>query len=223
MTLTTPASTSVSTADRLRDAARALFAERGYSGASLGEICARVGIRKPSVYNHFRSKDALFLDLLERSLDDWGEASRPALHGSGGGSGSGSDDDGEPALPSCRERLEAHLRAAVRFAVERPHATALCRVAVSHVGGELEEAVRELLLCHRSEYHASLRRFFDEAKERGEVRRVETEALALGWLTFLDGILSHQLFGIGERRERFLDHLDALWDQYWRGIRSEDG
>lgn len=212
----TPA-TETSTADRLRDAARALFAERGYAGASLGEICARVGIRKPSVYNHFASKDALFLDLLERSLDDWGRASRPALGVPGG------DSDGESADRTCRERLEAHLRSAVRFAVERPHATALCRVAVSHVGGKMEEAVRELLLRHRSEYHASLSRFFDEAKERGEVRDVDTEALALGWLTFLDGILSHQLFGIGERRERFLDHLDALWDQYWRGIRAEDG
>lgn len=190
------------TAERLRDEARALFAERGFSGASLGEICSRVGIRKPSVYNHYASKEALFLDLLRRSLDDWRRASPlPAADG-----------------PSCREELERHLLALVTFAVERPHATALCRVAVSQVGGEMEAKVRELILAQRREYQRGLEALFAAARQRGEVVDVDVDVLVYSWLTFVDGILSHQLFGYGRRRQQFLEHVDPMWKLYWRGI-----
>jgi AcrR family transcriptional regulator len=56
------------TADRILDAAEDLFAEKGYSATSLGDVADRVGIRSPSLYNHFRNKEALYLAVLERLL-----------------------------------------------------------------------------------------------------------------------------------------------------------
>jgi AcrR family transcriptional regulator len=56
------------TAERILDAAEALFAERGYNGASLRDVATRVGVRPPSLYNHFASKDALYAAVLERGL-----------------------------------------------------------------------------------------------------------------------------------------------------------
>ncbi len=57
-----------STADRILDAAEDLFAEKGYSATSLGDVADRVGIRSPSLYNHFRNKEALYQAVLERLL-----------------------------------------------------------------------------------------------------------------------------------------------------------
>ena len=37
-----------------------LFSERGYDAVSVGEIAAAVGIRAPSLYNHFSGKQAIF-------------------------------------------------------------------------------------------------------------------------------------------------------------------
>lgn len=37
-----------------------LFAAQGYDSVSVGEIAAAVGIRAPSLYNHFPSKQAIF-------------------------------------------------------------------------------------------------------------------------------------------------------------------
>lgn len=39
------------------DAAAAVFAERGYHGASTGDISARLGMRQGSLYYYFRSKE----------------------------------------------------------------------------------------------------------------------------------------------------------------------
>ena len=59
---------SPTTAERILDAAEDLFAEKGYSATSLGDVADRVGIRSPSLYNHFRNKEALYEAVLERLL-----------------------------------------------------------------------------------------------------------------------------------------------------------
>jgi AcrR family transcriptional regulator len=57
-----------STSERILDAAEDLFAEKGYSATSLGDVADRVGIRSPSLYNHFKNKEALYQAVLERLL-----------------------------------------------------------------------------------------------------------------------------------------------------------
>lgn len=47
------------------DAARIVFAEKGFSGANVDEIVARVQTTKPTIYYHFRSKEGLFAAVLE--------------------------------------------------------------------------------------------------------------------------------------------------------------
>ncbi len=56
------------TAERILDAAEELFAERGYNGTTLRDVATRVGVRPPSLYNHFASKDALYAAVLERGI-----------------------------------------------------------------------------------------------------------------------------------------------------------
>ena len=56
------------TAERILDAAEALFAERGYDGTTLRDVATRVGLRNPSLYNHFASKDSLYAAVLERGM-----------------------------------------------------------------------------------------------------------------------------------------------------------
>jgi AcrR family transcriptional regulator len=47
------------------DAARAMFAEKGYSGAKVEEIVARARTTKPMIYYYFGSKERLFAAVLE--------------------------------------------------------------------------------------------------------------------------------------------------------------
>ena len=54
---------------RIIDAAFEPFFMHGYEGASLSDIAKAVGIRKASLYTHFVSKEAIFLELLQDALE----------------------------------------------------------------------------------------------------------------------------------------------------------
>ena len=49
--------------------AEALFAERGYGGASMDELARRAGVTKPVVYELFGSKEGLFGACVDRSIE----------------------------------------------------------------------------------------------------------------------------------------------------------
>jgi len=56
------------TAERILDAAEARFAEHGFAGTTLRDVAADVGIRNPSLYNHFDGKDELYAAVLARGI-----------------------------------------------------------------------------------------------------------------------------------------------------------
>lgn len=60
--------TRLSRAERERqtlDAARSLFAERGYAAVTMDDVAAAVGVTKPLLYAYFGNKERLFLSCLE--------------------------------------------------------------------------------------------------------------------------------------------------------------
>lgn len=48
------------TGEKILDKALELFSTKGYDSVSVGEIAKAVGIKAPSLYNHFPSKQAIF-------------------------------------------------------------------------------------------------------------------------------------------------------------------
>ncbi len=53
------------TKQKILDKSLELFAARGYDAVSVGEIARAVGIKAPSLYNHFPSKQAIFDAIVE--------------------------------------------------------------------------------------------------------------------------------------------------------------
>jgi AcrR family transcriptional regulator len=51
--------------NQLFDVALSLFAERGYAATTMDDIAEAAGVTKPLVYQHFDSKRALYLELMD--------------------------------------------------------------------------------------------------------------------------------------------------------------
>ena len=80
-----------------------LFAEQGYDGTSVQEIADAVGIRKPSLLYHFKSKDELRQQVLAQMLAHW-NAVLPGLL----------------LRASTEERFDATMEALTEFFVADP-------------------------------------------------------------------------------------------------------
>ena len=58
------------TRTRILDAALDSFGRYGYDATAVSEICRRASVTKGGFYHHFPSKQALFLEMLERWLNE---------------------------------------------------------------------------------------------------------------------------------------------------------
>ncbi|MBQ8984138.1 MAG: TetR/AcrR family transcriptional regulator [Lachnospiraceae bacterium] len=59
------------TKERLVYAALDLFSEKGYEGTSVDEIAKVVGIKAPSIYDHYKGKEELLQVLVDRSEEEY--------------------------------------------------------------------------------------------------------------------------------------------------------
>ena len=106
---------------QLVELAEALFAERGYAGASMDELARRAGITKPVVYELFGSKEGLFGACVDRSIEHLATEIAAAVRAEG----------------DAEARLRAGGLAFIRFAAGN-------RVAwdLMSMGGSFEEKAR---------------------------------------------------------------------------------
>ncbi len=196
---------SGSTHQRIRDAALELFGEKGYDGASMSDLAERVGIAKPSLYNYYRSKEELLLDLVDQGMALWTAACMAPFHRGG----------------TFGRQLADHLRLSVDFARQRPHVVALFHLATTHVQGELSRRVETLVQQKESEIREVIHRRIVEGLETGEL----SAASAAGVHVFL-GIFFHGLLFLqtncGHEVGPLHDHLDEVWRFLYRGLTGRE-
>ena len=58
-----------SSRQRIVATARALFVDRGYASVSMQQIADATGLRKASLYHHFKSKEALLAEVMATEMD----------------------------------------------------------------------------------------------------------------------------------------------------------
>jgi AcrR family transcriptional regulator len=113
---------------QLLEVALPIFARNGFEGTSMAEVAEGAGVTKPVLYQHFPSKRALYLELLEdvsRSLQDRVERATTTAAGP-------------------REQVQAGFRAYFEFVDQRREAFALLFLGSSRQDRELTAAVDRL-------------------------------------------------------------------------------
>jgi AcrR family transcriptional regulator len=189
------------TRDRVRAAALELFGEKGYDGVSMNELAERVGIAKPSLYNYYRSKEELLIDLVGEGLRHWTEHCMAPL----------------ARAASFERQLADHLRLAVDFAERRPHVVAVFHMATTHVQGELAERIGGMVAAMEAEVQAIFRARIERALAEREIDAPSTEDVMIFLGVFFHGLLFLQTncrHQVGPLHAR----LEQVWHQLFRAV-----
>lgn len=190
--------------NEIKDAALKYFTIHGYEGASLSQIAEEVGMKKQSIYAHFKGKDDLFLHVLRDAKET--ELSSKLQYFSKVDSKNPEND------------LYGFLQLVIDLFQENEHIKFWLRMSFfppahleKEIGQEvidIEEKVQAILEC----------KFHDWIKAK---LIVEDEAITptYAFLGVVDSILLELVYGNDEKRLK--EKLAASWKVFWRGISQE--
>lgn len=134
------------------DAATEVFLKGGYLGANMDEIAELSGVSKQTVYKHFASKEALFVEIVMRMTNDAGDLVHTDL-----------PEPGDDANVDAYLRGYAHRQLAV---VLTPRLMQLRRLVIGEVG-RFPELARVLYERGPMRALAQLATSFTQLAERG--------------------------------------------------------
>jgi TetR/AcrR family transcriptional regulator, cholesterol catabolism regulator len=144
------ASVEAPTRARIVEAAVDLFHRKGYNATSLRQIADEVGLQVGSLYNHMSSKEQLLFDIMHDVMLELLEYTEQEMAAAG--------DD-------TLERLQAFLRASIRFHATRRKQTFIGNTELRG----LSQEHREQVVALRDRYESLLRDTLQEAQDAGAI------------------------------------------------------
>jgi AcrR family transcriptional regulator len=157
---------------QILSAAKAVFAEAGYHGASINAIIERAQIARGTFYLYFESKAAVFDSILDQAMADL----RARLH---------RIEVGDPAAPPPQVQLRDQVVATLEYIVnDRPLATLLLSA-----GHTPDVDASERLDLFFTEVRDLVKRALETGMEIGLVRKCQPELVAAAMLGMIRGVI----------------------------------
>ena len=179
---------------QLLSVARKVFGRSGFHSVSMDEVAREAGITKPILYDHFRSKEELYIALLDADAQALEERVRSAL----------TADTGN------RQRIRQSFQAYFDFVDE--HAAGFRLFVQETMNGDdvfrsKVQGVRDRILSEVSDLIVR--------ESQGTVEREDADTVALALVAMLESVARRDPGGPKEKRARAVDTLVRL---AWRGI-----
>lgn len=188
------------TANRIKSVALSHFARYGYEGTSLANIAQDVGIKKPSIYAHFKGKEELYFICLEEALQKDLQFFKQYV----------TNLENTPfgdflfrLLKDYGHRFQEGIETMfwLRTSFFPPDAF---REQIVEKANAYIENIGQLLVP-----------IFEQAKEEKELCNIEVAEAVTAYLCLIDGLMVEFLFaGI----QPFENRLQASWKVFWRGL-----
>lgn len=189
------------TSELIKEVSLKYFAKNGYEGASLAHIAEEVGIKKQSIYTHFKGKDELFLQLCK---DSFGNELTSVINFIGS----------NRALPINDFLYNFLLHYIERY--EKLDATKFMIRTAFYPPIHLNEQVMKFVYEYLDKLEELFLPIIEKGITKGEIcSTVGGHRATTAFMGVLDGIFVEMLYGGPERLQK---RLDASWYVLWRGL-----
>ncbi len=155
--------------EEILTAARRVFSERGFERATLDEIAEVAEFGKGTIYNYFKSKEELFVCIIERGINRFQEFVSEAIK--------------NKTMPS--EKVAAYIDSAFAFFEKHRQIFSILELERINLARHLTEEMFSKCCEHQAALLQSLAQLFDEGIKKGEFKKLDSMKLA----QFLFGLI----------------------------------
>lgn len=174
------------------EAALTCFSKKGYHDTKMDDIIKTCGLSKGAIYWHFKGKRDIFVALIEQHINE-DKALMQQL----------TDEHG--VSPSLL-RHSGHLFLKRHFKKEKEKLIPLFIEFIAE--SSRDRMIEKKLRAIYGEWIELIKQSFDTAKEKGMIRDLDSECLAIGVFALIDGLIElHIVFG------EKLDY-EKVWDVF---------
>jgi AcrR family transcriptional regulator len=178
--------------------ARRLFGRSGFHGVSMDHVAREAGVTKPILYDHFDSKEALYIALLDADAQELERQVRAALMAS-----TGNRERIRRSFQAYFDFVDEHAAGFKLFVQETMGADDVFRSNVQRVRDRIQGEVSDLIV----------------RESKGIVEREDADTVALALVGMVETVARRDPGGSKDRRRRAVDTLVRL---SWRGITHLD-
>lgn len=187
--------------EEIKQAALELFASNGFEGTSLADIAGVVGLKKQSIYSHFKDKDDLFLSIMKDAKSTEIDYYRAHLQDS---------DLSRPDLVLASLLFgvknlydtDAAFQFWLRYGFYPPkHLYNIVQAEISDNVSQMEQDFTEL---------------FSSWMEQKLIPEQDVETMKEAYMGILDAVIVEIVY-VNEP-QRTQKKITALWQIFWRGI-----
>ncbi|MGD0013330.1 MAG: TetR/AcrR family transcriptional regulator [Bryobacteraceae bacterium] len=179
------------------EAARRVFARKGFSGATMDDIAEAAGVAKGTLYLYFSSKRRVYLAALKQGFIRLIEETERNV----------------AAAPTAAEKIRAFITTRIRDAEENRNFVRIYHAEFGNTGPpHLDKELRSLYLRQAQTLEAVLR----EAAVEGQIRPVRADAAAVIVYEMTRGLVMQRLLGWSTATAE--QDIDFLFELIWKGL-----
>lgn len=187
--------------EEIKQAALELFASNGFEGTSLADIAGVVGLKKQSIYSHFKDKDDLFLSIMKDAKSTEIDYYRAHLQNS---------DLSRPDL------VLASLLFGVKNLYDNDAAFQFWLRYGFYPPKHLYDVVQAEISDNVSQMEQDFTNLFSSWMEQKLIPEQDIETMKEAYMGILDAVIVEIVY-VNEP-QRTQKKITALWQIFWRGI-----
>ncbi|NPV93199.1 MAG: TetR/AcrR family transcriptional regulator [Firmicutes bacterium] len=194
---------SVSTKDRIREAAFSRFANQGYEATTMNDIAAGVGIKKPSLYEHYHGKDEIFLAVYQELEKDYRGYMDRVI-------------DEARAMDETERKLYHIFERYIVYFAENIEVSAFWNRILYLPNHPLKERVLPGMTEMELGFQARIKQIIQEGMDRGVLRREPPEELLDAYYCIREGLLIAMLV----KGRLVHQEIGQVWRNFWLGLKE---
>ncbi len=188
--------------ERLIEAALTLFSQKGFDGTGVDEIAESIGIKGPTIYKYFKSKDELLTAVAEHAEDDYNK-------------GMGFASNLADKIKNGSELIEFATNS-LHFTIESDSAIKMRRLAMMEQFRN--KMLAELTTSHQVVFLKGIySKVFRNLMDLGKMPEGDSDTIALEFIapvTLMIQMVDREPYKMDEAFEMIKKHMDIFVEKY---------